>query len=542
MIMPGMTKTCCLAALFSALLTFFTVSHAAGSSAQAPAGEEYATLAASIGIDLPAPAPARGNEAQGPFEHLLITNVMLISGEGAPPNGPLSILIEGDRITSIGPAIEPPTDATRIIDATGMFALPGFVDAHVHIGNPLQGLAGPVVPPEYVFKLWLAHGVTTVRDTGSLMGLKWTVAHRDRSAAGEISAPRIVAHAMFPGTDIVDGKGAASWVRKVHKVGAQGVKLRGATPDASQAIYATTAALGMGTSNHHDQTSVYRNNVLDSARAGLDSMEHWYGLPEAMFEDRTVQDYPSAYNYADEQWRFAQAGRLWKQAAEPGSETWNRVRDELIDLDFTLVPTLTIYEANRDVMRALHAPWHGAYTLPALKRFFMPDPRLHGSYHFDWTTADEIAWGENFRLWMQFLNDYKNAGGRIATGSDAGFIFKLYGFAFIRELELLQEAGFHPLEVIQAATLNGATLLGMEEEIGSLLPGKRADIVLLDENPLANFKVLYGTGHMRLNRETGKLTQVGGVRYTIRDGIIFDATRMLAQIRHMVESANATTP
>ena len=66
------------------------------------------------------------------------------------------------------------TGETRI-DAKGMTALPGFIDAHVHIGNPLQGLAGAITPPEYVFKLWLAHGITTVRDVGSVMGLDWTV-------------------------------------------------------------------------------------------------------------------------------------------------------------------------------------------------------------------------------------------------------------------------------------------------------------------------------------------------------------------------------
>jgi imidazolonepropionase-like amidohydrolase len=135
---------------------------------------------------------------------------------------------------------------------------------------------------------------------------------------------------------------------------------------------------------------------------------------------------------------------------------------------------------------------------------------------------------------MRFVNDFKNHGGRVAVGSDAGFIFKLFGYGYIREFELLQEAGFHPLEVIQAATLNGAELVGLEDEIGSLVPGKKADIVLVGENPLQNFKVLYGTGHMRLNRETGLLERVGGVRYTIKDGIVFDAERLRADVRAMV--------
>ncbi|MDA8880801.1 hypothetical protein N9I26_06690, partial [Pseudomonadales bacterium] len=100
-------------------------------------------------------------------------------------------------------------------------------DAHSHIGTPGQGLAGPVTPPEYVFKLWLAHGITTVREVGSGMGLAWTVDHARRSEEGKIVAPRIIPYSMFPGRQIVGDKAARKWVRAVKKKGAQGVKLRG---------------------------------------------------------------------------------------------------------------------------------------------------------------------------------------------------------------------------------------------------------------------------------------------------------------------------
>ena len=76
------------------------------------------------------------------------------------------------------------------------------------------------------------------------------------------------------------------------------------------------------------------------------------------------------YNYTNEQHRFGEAGRLWAQAAEPGSEKWNQVRDELIALDFTINPTLTIYEASRDLMREMNADWQKEYTPPALWAVF----------------------------------------------------------------------------------------------------------------------------------------------------------------------------
>ena len=137
---------------------------------------------------------------------------------------------------------------------------------------------------------------------------------------------------------------------------------------------------------------------------------------------------------------------------------------------------------------------------------------------------------------MQFLNDYKNHGGRITTGSDSGYIYKIYGFGYISELELLREAGFNPYEVIQAATLNGAEALGMDDQIGSINIGKLADLVIIKENPLRNFKVLYGTGHYQLD-ENNRPTRTGGVDYTIKDGIVYDAKALLRDVRQMVEAA-----
>jgi predicted amidohydrolase YtcJ len=186
------------------------------------------------------------------------------------------------------------------------------------------------------------------------------------------------------------------------------------------------------------------------------------------------------------------------------------------------------------------AEWHAEYTLPSLWDFFAPSRKAHGSYWFDWSTADEIAWQDNYRRWMTFLNDFKNRGGRVTAGSDAGYIYKVYGFGYVQELELLQEAGFHPLEVIRAATLHGAEALGMNGEIGSIEPGKLADLVIVGENPLANLKTLYGTGAIRVTADN-RVIRAGGVRYTIKDGIVYDAPRLLADVRRMVREAKAAS-
>jgi hypothetical protein len=277
---------------------------------------------------------------------------------------------------------------------------------------------------------------------------------------------------------------------------------------------------------------------MNSAKAGLTTMEHWYGLPEALLANSTLQNYPLSYNYSNEQHRFEEAGRLWKQAAAPFTPKWNAVMDSLLALGFTLDPTFNIYEATRDLHKARRQEWHEVYTLPQLWAFYQPNRVAHGSFWFSWGTEQEVAWKENYRLWMTFVNEYKNRGGRVTIGTDSGFIFQLYGFSFVREMELLREAGFHPLEIIRSGTLYGAQALGMDKEIGSVEIGKLADFAITEINPLENLQALNGMGAVKLTDEN-KVTRVGGVKYTVKDGIVYDAKKLLADVKKIVDDEKA---
>jgi imidazolonepropionase-like amidohydrolase len=491
-------------------------------------------------------APAR-SEGQGPYPRLILRGLTLINGTGAPPRGPVDIVIAGNRIEDVVSVGYPGVpidegkrpgvgDDGREIDLSGHYAMPGFIDMHGHIGGVAQG-----TPAEYVYKLWLGHGITTVRDPASGNGLRWVLEQKKQSAANAITAPRIFAYVAFgQGRDdpFTTPEQARRWIAEQARLGADGIKFFGARPDILEAALDEARKKGLRTAMHHAQLEVTRANVIDTAGWGLTTMEHWYGLPEALFDARTVQDYPPDYNYNDEQDRFGQAGRLWAQAAGPGSERWQAVRDRLVELDFTIDPTLTVYEASRDLMAARRAEWHDEYTLPSLWDFFTPSRKAHGSYWFYWTTADEVAWRNNYRRWMQFLVDFKNHGGRVTTGSDSGYIYKIYGFGYIEELELLQEAGFHPLEVLRSATLNGAEALGAADRIGSIEPGKLADLAIVDANPLENLKVLYGTGAIALD-DQNRPVRKGGVKYTIKDGIVFDAGSLRDDVRRIVAAAKS---
>jgi hypothetical protein len=490
------------------------------------------------------PAPPR-SEGEGPFKRLILRGATLIDGTGAPPIGPVDIVIEQNRIVQVAsvgsPGIEPDKEkrpkaeaGDREIDLAGMYVLPGLIDMHGHIGGKEQG-----TPAEYVFKLWMGHGITTIRDPGSLNGIDWVLDEKAKSAKNEITAPRIEAYVVFgQGRDepFITPEQGRKWVDEMAAKGADGVKFFGYRPDIMQAAIDEIKKKGLRSACHHAQMDVARVNVLTSARWGLTTMEHWYGLPEALFDERTIQNYPLDYNYANEADRFGEAGRLWQQAAPPYSKKWNEVMDELIKLDFTIDPTFTIYEASRDLMRVRRAEWHEEYTLPSLWDFYAPNRKSHGAYWYYWTTENEVDWKNNYRLWMTFVNEYKNRGGRVTAGSDSGFIYKLYGFDYIRELELLREAGFHPLEVIRAATMKGAEALGRDKEIGTVEPGKLADLVVVEENPLENLAVLYGTGVIKVT-EKNEVVRVGGVKYTIKDGIVYDAKKLLADVRRIVKEA-----
>lgn len=482
-------------------------------------------------------------EGDGPYTQLIIRGVTLINGTGAPPFGPVDIVIEKNRIVKIQNVGSPslPINAARRpalkeggkeINCEGMYAMPGLIDMHGHIGGKEQG-----TPAEYVFKLWMAHGITTIRDPSAGNGLSWVLDHKAKSLENTITAPRIFAYTAFgqgSKSPITNAEEAKTWVRENAKNGADGIKFFGAPPEVMDAAIRENKALGLRSTCHHAQVDVARWNVVNSAKAGMTSMEHWYGLPEALFEDKTIQNFPADYNYNNEEHRFEEAGKLWKQAAAPYTPHWNKVMNDLLAVDFTLDPTFNIYDANRDLHRARRAEWHENYTLPSLWKFYEPSFQSHGSYWVNWGTEQEVEWKNNYRLWMTFVNEYKNRGGRVTAGSDNGFIYETYGFGYIRELELLREAGFHPLEVIRSATLYGAQALGQEKDLGSVEVGKLADIVIVNANPLKNLQVLYGTGAVHLTPDN-KITRIGGVQYTVKDGIVYDAKKLLRDVKNIVD-------
>ena len=221
---------------------------------------------------------------------------------------------------------------------------------HLHQHN--EG-AGQGVPTEYIHKLWMGHGITAGGDLGNF-NTRWLIHHKQRAWNNEITSPRIQAFVVF-GRDgeepVTNPDAARRWVQWVKEQGADGIKFFGAQPRIFRAALDEAAIQGLRSTSHHAQLDVVGMNALETARAGLTSMTHWYGLPEAMFVDKVIQHYPVDYNYNNEYHRFGEAGRLWAQAAPPFSEKWNAVMNELLELDFSIHPTWVAYIGTRDLMR-----------------------------------------------------------------------------------------------------------------------------------------------------------------------------------------------
>jgi imidazolonepropionase-like amidohydrolase len=457
-------------------------------------------------------------------DRLVIRNVTIIDGKGTPPRGPLDVILEGNKIAAIRGAERRPDaykNEAHVLDGAGMYLLPGFINSHIHLHDERAGIPQPF---EYEYKVWMSCGITTVRDVGS--DVKKAVAERRMSREGSIAAPRLYIYATASGSTPEEGRKS---VREIKEQGADGIKIFGLDRDVMEAVVDESKKLGLKVAHH---MGVEETDARDAASLGVSTLEHWYGIPDAALKGS--QSFPPSYNYNNESDRFRWAGRLWREADPKKLEA---VLEEMIAKGVAWVPTFSTYIACRDMTRARNQPWFREYLHPTLEAYFRPSPARHGAFTQGWSTEDEIAWKENYRIWMKTVRAFADKGGLVGAGDDAGFIYTLYGFSFLEELELLQEAGFHPIDVIQCATGNNAKLMGLENELGRVRPGFLADLVLIDENPLANFKYLFPTGVLDL--KDGKEVVRGGIKWTIKDGIVYDTPALMKDVRDMVAKARA---
>lgn len=404
-----------------------------------------AALTTSIGPEEHSGPPAAPQSAAAP---LAITGATLIDGRGGPPLPNAVVLLEGGRIRAAGPAASvgvPPGTAT--LDARGKWLLPGLWDMHAHVE---QVEWGPI---------YLASGITTVRDCGN--ELPFLTAVRDTIAAGRGIGPRILIAGLVDGTgpqslgavtaDTPDQ--ARAVVARYHAAGALQIKLYSSIRPSLVPVFAAEAhRLGMTVTGHVPTGMSASEAVL----AGMDQISH-------------VQ-YPAA--------EFRSRNGLPPDAAIPFNSPSSRALLALYKAHGTVFdPTLAIYELE------LHS---ASVPLASLEPGIIHvAPELRPSLEsIGVGPEDAPAAALHLRNLLATVAALHRAGLPVVAGTDQ----VVPGYSLHRELELYVQAGFTPMESIATATRVPAEVMGLAAELGTVEPGKRADLVLLDADPLADIR------------------------------------------------------
>ena len=239
----------------------------------------------------------------------------------------------------------------------------------------------------------------------------------------------------------------------------------------------------------------------------------------------SVQHFPPDYNYMDEAHRFRYAGSIWQEA--PDEVLFGEVVDRLVASGVSLIPTMSTYEVNRDINRAMGLPWHETYTHSQLIDWYYANPEYHASHHWDWTSKDEQRWADTFKKWQRLIYEFNRRGGHLSYAVDDPYLWNTSGIANVRELQLMHEAGLDPLEVIRSATRNSALTL-KQPKLGLIQTGYIADLAIVNGNPLDNLRYLYTFGAMDM--VDGEIVRRGGVRWTIKDGVVFDNALLMQEV------------
>jgi imidazolonepropionase-like amidohydrolase len=478
----------------------------------------------------------RGPEHAHQYRRLLIRNAMVIYGNAKPPYGPMDIMLQDGIISDIRQSGAKPLEADAVIDAAGKYVMPGIVNTHMHWHEErAEGIAQPI---QYERNLYLASGITTAREVGG--NTAKTKQWREESNAHTIVAPRILLwNRPNLGRNRTPEEIRAG-VRQAKADGFDGLKIGGLDRDQLEALLDEAKKQGLCTTTH---IGVEETTARDYVDLGVCSIEHFYGIGDAALDG--VQDFPSDMNSNNEIHRFGRAGELYGQADR---EKLMQFVEYMAEKKVGWSPTMSIYEASRDILRYQNLPWYKDYLHPSMEEYFKASMRNHGSYFFGWTVSQEVKWKQMYRVWMDALRHFGLKGGLITTGDDAGYIWSLYGFGIIRELELHEEAGFHPLEVLKHATWNGAQMVGLADRLGKVRQGWVADLLVVNGNPLENLRLLnpYGTEVMKVNgKVVPNYTPVlpndkvesahgGGIEWTIKDGIPYHVPTLMREVREMV--------
>ncbi|HEU4799983.1 MAG TPA: amidohydrolase family protein [Gemmatimonadales bacterium] len=447
---------------------------------------------------------------------VVLQNVRVIDGTGAPVRDDYSVVIAEGRIIAIGPADSTPAPAgAKTLDYAGYTVIPGLVGMHDHLFysasiSMQRGADGRLGEPGLIVnaipytapRLYLAAGVTTVRTTGSIEPYT-DLKVRRRIDAGLMPGPRIFATAPY-----LEGNGA--FAAALHELDG---------PDDARRLVDYWVAEGM--TSFKAYVNITRDQLEAATRqahrhglkvtghlcsvtwpeaiaAGIDNLEHGPVFTNTEFITDKRPDLCPRGMAQSESW----------QNVEINSPRVNALIANLVSHHVAVTSTLPVFELNVMGRPPIQRRVLEAMSPGARESYLTARASLAGIH-----AAPEAM----LRKEMQFEYAFAKAGGLLLAGSDpTGSGGVLPGFGNQREIELLVEAGFTAVEAIQVATQNGARFLGLEDQIGTIAPGKRADIVVIKGDPAKD------------------IAEIENVEIVFKDGVGYDSRKLIASVRGQV--------
>jgi len=452
-----------------------------------------------------APAVREFVKVQAPV--VVLKHVRIIDGTGAPPRLDQALVIEAGKIRSVADAstVAAPAGAT-IVDLDGYTVIPGLVGMHEHMYYPAPG-GQPAMYPEHANsfpRLYLAGGVTTIRTAGSVepyTDLELKQAIDEGKMAGpkmNVTGPYLEGVGSFT-PQMHELKDADDARRTVDYWIAEGAKSFKAymhiTPDELAAAVKTAHEHGIKVTGH-----LCSIGFKEAAAIGIDDLEHGLVVDTEFYSGKKPGLCPNAQA----------ADREMADKLEISSPEVQAMIRDLVSHHVAITSTLPVFETfvpgraplDRRVLDAMAPETRIAYLT---RRAAISDG------------AAASFWPKLFKKELEFEREFARAGGLLLAGLDpTGYGGVIAGFGDQREVELLVEAGFTPVEAIQVATSNGAKFLGQIDQIGTIEAGKAADLVVIHGDPSSNIKDLEK------------------VEIVFKDGIGYDSEKLIDSVKGLV--------
>jgi imidazolonepropionase-like amidohydrolase len=416
-------------------------------------------------------------DAKSPAAAIVIEHINVIDTKTGDVKRDCRVILRGGQIESVGPMSDAEkTEGARVFNASGKYLIPGLWDMHVHIASP-----------EYL-PLFVLNGVTGVREMHAFFPDQIFQYRRD-TASGKRFGPQIVAAGalidgdkpFWPGSVIArNAKEGEEAVRSLKKKGADFIKVYSKlTPEAYAAIATECSAQNMVFAGHVPESVSARL----AAKSGQHSMEHLYGILLACSdrEDALRKEVMQAMATGDNGTLRAAMMRTQEKAIDSYNPSKAKAFFSLLVENGTWQdPTLVVLR-NIGMLSdpSITTDARLKYLSPFVRSFWSPKGQA-GRF----APERQAALQRIYRRDLQLVRDMHDAGVKFLAGTDTTNPYCMPGFSLHDELALLVGAGLSPLEALQGATYHAAEYLGLLDRYGTVSPGKAADLIVLDANPL----------------------------------------------------------